>query len=91
MMHTMTHLPIVLVPACNRQLGDHPFHIAGRKYVEAVRLSGALPLVVPRAEPGELSQLLDIADGIHMLRKAHRPAENDLFLVAKDPGDLFHF
>ena len=64
MMHTMTHLPIVLVPACNRQLGDHPFHIAGRKYVEAVRLSGALPLVVPRAEPGELTQLLDIADGI---------------------------
>ena len=23
--------PLVLVPACNRQLGDHPFHIAGQK------------------------------------------------------------
>jgi len=64
MMHIMKHMPIVLVPACNRQLGDHPFHIVGRKYVEAVRLSGALPLVVPRAEAAELAQLLDIADGI---------------------------
>jgi putative glutamine amidotransferase len=64
MMRTMPRKPIVLVPACNRQLGDHPFHIAGRKYVDAVRLAGALPLVVPRAEPGELEQLLDMADGL---------------------------
>ena len=28
--------PIVLVPACNRSVGHHPFHIAGRKYVDAV-------------------------------------------------------
>ena len=55
--------PIVLVPACNRMLGEHPFHIAGRKYVEAVRLAGALPLVVPRAEPQDVEQLLDLADG----------------------------
>jgi gamma-glutamyl-gamma-aminobutyrate hydrolase PuuD len=39
---------VVLVPACNRMLGEHPFHIVGRKYVDAVRLAGALPLVVPR-------------------------------------------
>jgi len=57
-------LPIVLVPACNRMLGEHPFHIVGRKYVEAVRLAGALPLVVPRAEPGELATLLALADGV---------------------------
>ena len=56
--------PIVLVPACNRVLGEHPFHVAGHKYVEAVRLAGALPLVVPRAEPQELEALLDLADGI---------------------------
>lgn len=56
--------PVVLVPACNRMLGEHPFHVAGRKYVDAVRLAGALPLVVPRAEPDELDELLDLADGV---------------------------
>lgn len=60
----MTRLPLVLVPACNRMLGEHPFHIAGRKYVDAVRLAGGLPLVVPRAEPAELQTLLEIADGV---------------------------
>ena len=33
--------PLVLVPACNRMLGEHPFHIAGKKYLDAVRLAGA--------------------------------------------------
>lgn len=57
--------PLVLVPACNRMLGDHPFHVAGRKYVEAVRLAGAMPLVVPdAADPAEFAQLLDLADGV---------------------------
>ncbi len=57
-------LPVVLVPACNRLFGAHPFHVVGRKYIEAVRLAGALPLVVPRAEPHEFDALLDLADGV---------------------------
>lgn len=61
---TLARKPLVLVPACNRQLGDHPFHIAGKKYVDAVRLAGALPLVVPGAQPEELDALLDLADGV---------------------------
>ena len=56
--------PIVLVPACNRMLGEHPFHVVGRKYVDAVRLAGALPLVVPRAQADEFDALLDLADGV---------------------------
>lgn len=60
----MTQLPIVLVPACNRMLGDHPFHIAGRKYVEAVRLAGALPLVVPRLQGDEFDAALSVAHGV---------------------------
>jgi putative glutamine amidotransferase len=63
-MSTAPTLPVVLVPACNRMLGEHPFHIAGRKYVDAVRLAGALPLVVPRAEPAEWDSLLALADGV---------------------------
>jgi putative glutamine amidotransferase len=60
----MSRLPVVIVPACNRQLGEHPFHIAGRKYIDAVRLAGALPLVVPGVEPQQFEQLLDLADGV---------------------------
>ncbi len=58
------HPPVVLVPACNRMLGAHPFHVVGKKYIDAVRLAGALPLVVPSAEPDELEALLDLADGV---------------------------
>ncbi|HEX5688247.1 MAG TPA: gamma-glutamyl-gamma-aminobutyrate hydrolase family protein [Ideonella sp.] len=56
--------PIVLVPACNRMLGEHPFHIAGKKYIDAVRLAGGQPLIVPSAEEAELEALLGLADGV---------------------------
>jgi putative glutamine amidotransferase len=56
--------PIVLVPACNCMVGQHPFHTAGQKYVDAVRLAGALPLVVPSAQPDDINALLDLADGV---------------------------
>lgn len=56
--------PVVLVPACNRPLGQHPFHIVGKKYVDFVRLAGCLPLVVPSAEDEDVDALLDLADGV---------------------------
>lgn len=56
--------PLVLVPACNRSLGQHPFHITGQKYVDAVRLAGCLPVIVPTARPDEFAALLDLADGV---------------------------
>ena len=59
-------LPLVLVPACNRTFGEHPYHIVGAKYVEAVRLAGALPLVVPNAAPAQIDALLDLADGVFL-------------------------
>ena len=56
--------PLILVTACNRVLGEHPFHIAGKKYVDAARLAGGQPLIVPSAEPHEIDALLDLADGL---------------------------
>lgn len=56
--------PVVLVPACQRVLGRHPFHVAGKKYIDAVRMAGCLPLVVPAAQAQELPALLDLAAGI---------------------------
>ena len=60
----MKSKPVVLVPACNRMVGKHPFHIAGKKYIDAVRLAGCQPLVVPSAAPEEFDALLDLADGV---------------------------
>jgi len=59
-------LPLVLVPACNKLLGDHPYHVAGKKYADAVRLAGCLPLIVPNADAAELQSLLAIADGVFL-------------------------
>ncbi|MBK1713155.1 gamma-glutamyl-gamma-aminobutyrate hydrolase family protein [Rubrivivax gelatinosus] len=56
--------PIVLVTSCNRPSGEHPFHVAGRKYVDAVRLAGALPLIAPPFGADEVDALLDTADGV---------------------------
>lgn len=52
------------MPACNRMLGDHAFHVAGKKYIDAVRLAGCQPLIVPTALIEELDALLDLADGV---------------------------
>ena len=56
--------PIVVIPACNRVLGEHPFHVAGKKYIDAVRLAGCLPVVLPSVDGDELEQWLALADGV---------------------------
>ena len=56
--------PIVLVSSCNRTVGDHAFHMAGRKYVDAVRLAGALPLIAPPFTEDQLPALLEAAHGV---------------------------
>jgi putative glutamine amidotransferase len=58
--------PVVLIPADVKPLGDHPFHVAGHKYLIAVaEAAGALPLVVPAiSDLLEIDDLLEIADGI---------------------------
>ena len=60
----MQRQPVVLVASCNRTFGGHLFHIAGRKYVDAVRLAGALPLIAPPFAADEIDGLLDTADGV---------------------------
>jgi len=56
--------PRVLVPGCNYTLWGHPFHLVGQKYVNAVRLAGCLPVVVPMAHPDELEGWVALADGV---------------------------
>lgn len=56
--------PVVLLPACQVVVGREPFHVVGRDYVKAIRLAGAVPLVIPSAQPDELEALLAMADGV---------------------------
>ena len=51
----MSRLPIIGVTACTKQVGLHPNHIVGDKYVRAVVVgAGGLPLIIPA-----LGELLD--------------------------------
>ena len=62
----MSRLPLIGVTACTKQVGLHPNHIVGDKYVRAVAVgAGGLPLVIPAL--GELIDqptLLDSLDGL---------------------------
>jgi putative glutamine amidotransferase len=58
--------PIVGIPCDRRQVGLHPFHMAGEKYVAAVRGgSGALPLLIPVLQPPlAIGDILAAVDGL---------------------------
>jgi putative glutamine amidotransferase len=58
--------PIVLVPACSKQLGAHPFNAVGKKYLDAVaEVSDCQPLLIPvLGDTPDLDALLDLADGV---------------------------
>ena len=77
--------PIVLVPACNRMLGQHPFHVAGKKYIDAVRLAGCQPLIVPTAALDELDALLDIAHGVLLTGSASNVHPSHFDEAVHDP------
>lgn len=58
--------PLVGVPADRRQVGLHPFHMVGEKYLDAlIDSASVLPLVVPvMAEQLEIDALLNELDGV---------------------------
>ena len=61
----MKRKPIVLVPACHRRVEEHLSHTVGKKYTDGVRLAGCQPLLFTTIEGAdELSDLLDLADGV---------------------------
>ena len=59
-------VPLIGLPACAREIGIHPFHVVGDKYMRAVaEAAGGLPLTVP-AFGGALDfdTVLDRFDGL---------------------------
>lgn len=64
--------PIVLVPACTRQIGLFPNHAAQVKYVNAVVLGAhCMPLVLPAlGEMTDMEAVLGVADGVMLTGSA---------------------
>lgn len=62
----MSRIPVVGLPADRKQIGPHPFHAVGEKYLRAViDAAGALPLIVPAlADAIPLPALLEELDGL---------------------------
>ena len=65
-MKTSKPKPLVLLPADVKQIGHHPFHAVGQKYILAVaQAAHAMPLVVPAiSEYLNIPSLMAMADGI---------------------------
>ncbi|AVR95011.1 gamma-glutamyl-gamma-aminobutyrate hydrolase family protein [Pseudoduganella armeniaca] len=72
--------PIVLVPACTRQIGHFPNHAAQNKYVNAVALGAqCMPLILPAlAELTDMEAVLAVADGV-MLTGSASNVHSDLY------------
>ena len=85
-----TKLSIVGVPADRRQIGHHPFHGAGEKYLRAVAdAAGAVPLIIPAiAEVYDFDALLERLDGL-LLTGSPSNVEPALYRgPPSDPGTL---
>jgi putative glutamine amidotransferase len=69
---TIMRRPIVLVPACTRDIGSHPYHAVQTKYVDAVvKGAGCAPLILPAlGDALELETMLAACDGIMLTGSA---------------------
>ena len=64
----MAFKPLIGVTACVKQIGLHPYHISGDKYLRAVSVAAlGLPVVIP-----SLGDLTDIEDLLAQLDKASK-------------------
>lgn len=85
-----TTLPLIAVSACRRQLGAHPFHVVGEKYISAVlEVAGGLPLLLPALGPQlDLAALLERVDGILLTGSPSNVEPQHYQGPASDPGTL---
>jgi putative glutamine amidotransferase len=64
--------PIVIVPACTRDFGEHPYHAAQYKYVDAVVLGAdCAPMILPAlGQALDLETMFGTIDGIMLTGSA---------------------
>lgn len=86
----MSRLPLIGVTACSKQIGPHPYHIVGDKYVRAVAVgAGGLPLIIPSL--GDLLDLPELIDNLHGLLFTGSPSNVEPHHYsgpASEPGTL---
>jgi putative glutamine amidotransferase len=78
--------PWVLVASCRQRIGLASVMAAGTTYLEAVRLAGCRPLVVPGADAADLDALLDLADGICLTGSPSNVHPSHFGECVHDPG-----
>jgi putative glutamine amidotransferase len=80
--------PIVLVPACTRDFGEHPYHAAQYKYVDAVVIGAdCAPLILPSlADALDLETMLALCDGIMLTGSASNVHPSHYAQELRDPG-----
>lgn len=63
-----TKRPIIGIPADVKQLGDHPFHVVGAKYIDAiVNVAGCTPILLPAiGSRQEIEAILNLIDGLFL-------------------------
>lgn len=91
--------PLVLIPCDVKQVGIHPFHAVGEKYINAVAHGAdAWPLLIPAFGPGEdlapldghmdLDALLAMADGVFLPGSVSNVAPPEY--GAADDAEILH-
>lgn len=86
----MSRQPLIGVTACTRQVGHHPNHVAGDKYLKAV-VAGAngLPVIIPAlGELLSLDTLLDRLDGVLLTGSSSNVEPHHYSGLASDAGTL---
>ncbi len=80
--------PIVIVPACTRELGDHPYHAVQYKYIDAVvQGTGCAPLIVPAlGDAFDLETVLSMADGVMLTGSASNVHASHYEQDVRDPA-----
>jgi putative glutamine amidotransferase len=80
--------PIVIVPACFRQIGLHAYNTAGVKYVDAVVLGAdCAPVIMPAlADAADFDTMLDICDGIMLTGSASNVHPSHYAQEVRDPS-----
>lgn len=58
--------PIIGIPACIKQIGEHPFHAVGSKYIDAVaNAADCVPVLLPAlGDKQDIAAILALVDGI---------------------------
>ena len=87
-MKTHKRKPLVLIPADVKQIGEHPFHAVGQKYILAIAQGAeALPLLVPAiSDYLDIEELLAIADGIMLTGSASNVHPSHFGQEVHNPG-----